>query len=259
MTSNTPVARNEPVSSDNLNTPGSDNPIFPKGICDAPKLQRFAQQALRGSGNKSSKRLVFPHLRIAYKRGKTTVAHDGKVVQGVGENYGRDIWRFLQRWGFRTLNHLHRAGYAPPDAEALAEVFDDYVTSHAVLHDDIMHRDGGGRGSLGLSKTYGLAQQAAEAALRDWSPDYNAEQAARSAKGGANSKRRPEWVKDPTLLDKLAKLDGKTIPQQAVELRVSPSTIKRMRAVLPEHLRRAADLSRELDRLFPKIGLDDND
>ncbi|MFD7872434.1 hypothetical protein ACFV3I_18270 [Microbacterium sp. NPDC059771] len=147
-----------------------------------------------------------------------------------GTSYKGDIWRYLATWGFRTLNDLDGAGYAPPSHEDLADLFERRMRERAKTYDTYYSNRGHG---ISYADIETMADAAATAVLRDWSPDWIREMRARGATGGRRSKSPgPTWTDDD--LDQLASLHGQTKAQQSIALGVSQSTIDRMRRALRE-------------------------
>lgn len=152
---------------------------------------------------------------------------EGNVTRK-GTSYKGDVWRYLAVWGFRTLNDLDGSGFACPSHDDLAALFERRMRERAKTYDTYYSNRGHG---ISYADIETMADAAATAVLRDWSPDWIREMRARGATGGRNSKSPgPTWTDAD--LDALAALDGMTVSQQAVALDVSPSTIDRMRRAL---------------------------
>jgi hypothetical protein len=187
-------------------------------------LQRIAANATRarrkGKGERAA--LAFPPLRRVYAKARTD-AQTGEITRRA-RSYYLDIWDYLQTWGYRILNDLQGVGLAPPAHTALLDLFLDRILDRARVWHPL---DGHGHG-LVLDDAHKLADTAAAATLRDWSADYIEQQRRRGAAGGRASRRGPTWT--PQQLADLQALDGLTVGQQALQLGLNSSKVKRMRA-----------------------------
>lgn len=237
------------TGSDNQNSPAQITHCSPRAIDNyaGPGAAQHLADVVRNARNERGKRMQL-------RRPSKTRSARAPMFDRVNIH--------LRRLSRRALNDLAKTGHPEPTLDALAAALAAYVWE---LCGDLvyMQEQGEAHGSSrelgaqfldGAEAVERVTYSAARYALRTPGEHsrYMRDLQRRASTGGTKSKRKPEWVRDPTLLEKLARHDGKTIPQQAAAMGVSVSTIKRMRADLPEHLRRAADLSRELDQLFPK-------
>ncbi len=145
-----------------------------------------------------------------------------------GTSYKGDIWRYLATWGFRTLNDLDGAGYAPPSHDDLADLFERRMRERATTYDTYYSNRGHGI-SFGDIET--MADAAAASVLRDWSPNWIRKTREWGATGGRKSRPSEPAYSDADL-DALAALHGQTKAQQSIALDVSQSTIDRMRKAL---------------------------
>lgn len=216
------------TSADKVLNASSNKPISPWDMDTAlAVLTRYARSALlqRGRGKKSRLQLDFPELKITYPRGRIDPTTGERRQRG---SYSRDIWLFLETWGFRTLNDLDRDNITPPPRDLLVELLEEHVMHHAETHNQY---DGHGvRGSLDIDGIHKTARKAAEHVLRDWTPDYRREHAERSAKGGRNGHRGTTKNTDANYARFLRLPRGLTREQQAKRLKVSTGTIDRLRA-----------------------------
>lgn len=151
---------------------------------------------------------------------------NGFVVRKA-KSYRGDVWAYLTNWGYRTLNDLDGAGFAPPSHAHLSELFERRVLERGRTFYPLYSNRGHG---ISTPDVETMAENAATAVLRDWNPEWIREQRERGRRGGKISKRLPEY--DDADLDALAALRGLTVAQQAVALSVSPSSIDRMRRAL---------------------------
>ncbi|WP_307374483.1 hypothetical protein [Microbacterium sp. W4I20] len=158
---------------------------------------------------------------------KSRTDADGNVIRK-GASYQGDIWTYLAKWGFRTLNDLDGAGYAPPSHADLAAMFERRVFERAKTYDTYYSNRGHG---ISMSDVEMMAPAAAEAVLRDWSPDWIRKTREWGAAGGRKSRPSEPAYSDEDL-DALVALDGQTKAQQSIALDVSQSTIDRMRRAL---------------------------
>lgn len=207
----------------------SSSPVFPprERRTDEGTLWRFSTLATRArtAGRSRRKILRFPALRPVYA--KNRYGPDGNLTRR-GSSYNGDIWRYLTTWGYRTLNDLDSAGFAPPTHDDLTALFERRVRERGKTFYPLYSNRGHG---ISLADVETMADAAAAAVLRDWSPDWIREMTERGRTGGKNSPGPgPLWTADD--LDKLAALDGRTVAQQASALGVSMSTIDRMRRAL---------------------------
>lgn len=227
-TSNKVPAAELGVSANKHEGTTSDNPVLPpeERRTDEGTLWTFSSTATRArpTGRSHRKILRFPALRPAYA--KNRYDPEGNLTRK-GSSYKGDIWRYLATWGFRTLNDLDGAGFAPPSHDDLAAMFERRVHERAKTFDTYYSNRGYG---ISDSDVEEMAEAAAAAVLRDWSPDWIREQRERGRRGGQISKRAPKWDDDD--LDALSHLEGQTVAQQAAHLGVSPSTVDRMRRAL---------------------------
>lgn len=205
----------------------SDNPSFQgKGrATDAGTLWTFAARATRArtAGRQQRRALRFPALRKVYAKERRDL--NGFVTRK-GASYAGDIWRYLVTWGYRVLNDLDGDGYLPPSHDDLADLFERRVRERAVTFYPLYSNRGYG---ISTPDVETIADRAATAVLRDWSPEWIREMRRRGAKGGRTSKRPPSWTDDA-----LVALDGLTVAEQARTLGRSPSTVDRMRRALRE-------------------------
>lgn len=207
-----------------------DNPVLPpkERTTDEGTLWTFSSMATRSRTATWSQRKIlrFPPLRPMYAKSRTDA--DGNVIRQ-GASYQGDIWRYLSRWGYRTLNDLDGAGYAPPSHDDLADLFERRIRERAKMYDTYYSNRGHG---ISFADAEIMSDAAATAVLRDWNPEWIREQRERGRRGGKISKRAPMWADDN--LDTLASLHGQTKAQQAKHLGVSTSTVDRMRKALRE-------------------------
>lgn len=211
------LALSSDTGSDNLSTPSVRG-------ADSGTLQRIANAATRARGNGNARRreLRFPTLRRVYARDRID-PESGEIIRRGASYYG-DVWRYLQRWAYRILNDLAAEGYSSTSHHDLAALFRARLEQRAALWHPY---DGRGPGLNGETIAE-MADTAASAALRDWTPTYRQQQAERGRIGGSRSRRGPTWTAED--LDALADLDGLTVAEQAERTGKSPATIKRMRA-----------------------------
>lgn len=212
----------------------SDKAINPVGV-DDELLARIAKLATRarGEGNKARKQLLFPPLRRVYAKERRD-AQTGDITRK-GKSYSYDIWKYLTTWGYRIGNDLQGIGQPLPSQEQFAELFEQRIFDRAVTYSAY---DGKGAG-LETDAVLQMADDAASATIRDWSPDYIQLQRERGRTGGKNSKRPPSsW--DDADLDVLALFAGLP-PMEQLDLfnegrtkPVSRATYYRMRAALRE-------------------------
>lgn len=211
----------------------SDNPVFQaeREVPSAGTLWRISALSTRARTNGRIQRtaLRFPTLRRVYARERRSA--DGLLIRK-GASYAGDVWRYLSRWGFRTLNDLDGAGFAPPCHDDLAALFERRVLERGKTFYPLYSNRGFG---LSTATVEQMADAASTAVLRDWSPTWIREQRERGRRGGQFSKRKPTWTDAD--LDALAVLEGMTVTEQARTLGVSMSTIDRMRRALRERSR----------------------
>lgn len=209
----------------------SRNPVLPprERVADEGTLWTFSSKATRArtAGRSERKILRFPPLRPMYAKSRTDA--DGNVIRK-GASYQGDIWRYLTTWGYRTLNDLDGAGYAPPSHDDLADLFERRVRERAKTYDTYYSNRGHG---ISFADIETMADAAATSVLRDWSPDWIRKTREWGATGGRKSRpSEPGHADSDADLDALAVLKGMTVAQQAVALNVSPSSIDRMRRAL---------------------------
>lgn len=209
----------------------SRNPVLPpkEREADAGALWTFSSKATRArtAGRSQRKILRFPPLRRMYA--KTRHDSEGNVTRK-GTSYKGDIWTYLAKWGFRTLNDLDGAGYAPPSHADLSDLFEGRMRERATTYDTYYSNRGHG---ISYADIEAMANAAATAVLRDWSPDWIRKTREWGATGGRKS-RPSEPIYSDADLNALEALKGLTVPQQAVQLGVSHSTVDRMRRALRE-------------------------
>ncbi|MBB2974469.1 hypothetical protein FHX49_000010 [Microbacterium endophyticum] len=168
----------------------------------------------------------FPPLRLVYAREKRDAA-TGETLHS-GSSYYADVWKYLQNWGYRILNDLYLAGFAPAAHADLAWLFETRVLERATTFHPY---DGKGPG-LSTLLVEEMANKAATAVLRDWTPTWIARQQALGSIGGKLARRRSKtWTESD--VDKLAKLGSlQTMQQKADALGRSLRTTQRMAAAL---------------------------
>lgn len=217
-----------PVSANGARHTTSDNPVLrqEKSESENGVLWRTAMLSTRArtTGRHRRKVLRFPALRRMYARARRGL--NGGTLRS-GKSYAKDIWTYLETWGYRTLNDLDGAGHPLPTADDLADVFYARIRERGVTFYPLHSNRGHGISTVVAEK---MAQDAAHAVLRDWNPEWIRRQRERGAKGGRASKRPPTW--NDADLDALAQLAGQTVKEQAAALVRSASTIDRMRRAL---------------------------
>lgn len=223
-TSNKVRARVEPTgvqsTSDNPSSQGEGR------ATDAGTLWTFSALSTRArtAGQQQRRALRFPALGPVYAKERRDL--NGFVVRKA-KSYRGDVWAYLTNWGYRTLNDLDGAGFAPPSHADLAELFERRVLERGRTFYPLYSNRGHG---ISTPDVETMAEAAAAAVLRDWSPDWIREMRERGRRGGQNSKRPPTWTTAD--LDTLASLEGVTVAEQAAKMGVSMSTIDRMRRAL---------------------------
>ncbi len=196
----------------------SNNASIPGGRETTSRvLARYAKASARSRGSQKGDRRVlrFPSFRTKYAEGRS---------------YYSDVWRYIQAWAFRTLNDLQGDHLPPPGREQLAELFEARIRDrgHTWAASPRRRR---GRG-LELATVHQLAQDAAEAALRDWNADWIQSRREAGKRGGKNSRgHRPALVTTDAVTELnrlLAQHPELTRPQQAEWLGWSESSLARV-------------------------------
>ncbi|WP_431072100.1 hypothetical protein [Microbacterium phyllosphaerae] len=193
---------------------------------DAGTLWTFSALSTRArtAGRQQRRALRFPALRPMYAKERRDL--NGFVARKA-KSYRGDVWAYLTNWGYRTLNDLDGAGFAPPSHADLADLFERRVLERGRTFYPLYSNRGRG---ISTPDVETMAEAAATAVLRDWSPDWIREMRERGRRGGKKSKRPPTWTNED--LDRLASLEGMTVAEQASEMSVSMSTVDRMRRAL---------------------------
>lgn len=147
--------------------------------------------------------------------------------------------RHLRRLAFRALNDLTGEGFAPPDADTLAEAFSRYADerlSHLYLTWDETKPSGFEKWAfMPECEVENLARFTARVVGEEWRPEWINAARLSGRKGGRKSRRGPAWT--DTDLDRLTHLQGLTREKQAGELGFGIRTIARMRVALRERKR----------------------
>lgn len=190
------------VSANAADTSPPNNPSFHwKGrATDEGTLWTYSTLATRArtAGRQQRRALRFPALRPVYAKERRDL--NGFVVRKA-KSYRGDVWAYLTNWGYRTLNDLDGAGFAPPSHADLADLFERRVRERGVTFYPLYSNRGRG---ISTPDVETMADQAATAVLRDWHPEWIREQRERGRRGGQISKRKPSWTDDD--LDALAKM-----------------------------------------------------
>jgi hypothetical protein len=147
--------------------------------------------------------------------------------------------RYLNKLGYRALNDLTGAGYAPPTVAQLTAAYAGIVDERLGKFVKSSAGSSGERQSKFEKWAYvdeggveRLTTMAAEGTLQDWTPDFLRVAALRGRVGGTRSRRAPLWMTDGNL-ERLLAMEGQTVAEQARALKLSTATIERMR----RHLR----------------------
>ncbi len=183
--------------SNKVRAPVSDKARSPRrgnGETGFERVARLATRA-RGKGSNDRKRLDFPSLRRVYAKQRTNPA-TGEVTKG--RSYYRDIWDYCQEWAYRILNDLQGMEAPPPERGQLRDLFEARIRERAL----IWHEYDGRSPGLESAIVDALVDNAAEAALRDWSEQWIAGRRKAGQAGGRISKRVSTWTAED--LDVLA-------------------------------------------------------
>lgn len=203
------LALESEVSANAVDVSPPSNPSFQgkRRATDEGTLWTYSTLATRArtAGRQQRRALRFPPLRPMYAKERRDL--NGFVVRKA-KSYRGDVWAYLTNWGYRTLNDLDGVGFAPPSHADLADLFERRVRERAKTYDTYYSNRGHG---ISDSDVETMADHAATAVLRDWSPEWIREQRERGRRGGQISKRKPSWTDDD--LDALAKLAH--LPMQA--------------------------------------------
>ncbi|WP_143109867.1 hypothetical protein [Agromyces sp. CF514] len=145
----------------------------------------------------------------------------------IREDYTYRLNRYLCRVGQDVLNYqFHVVGSAlPPTLDEFTRTLLEVLESKARIQDDYT-RATSGKDPLSISYATAerLSRSAAEYVSEMWDPAFYSKAAARGHSGGLKSRRGPKYTPSD-----LARVEGLTKAQAAVELGCSESTIARLR------------------------------